>query len=52
MADLNSQLIEGENSLRNNPNKMEAHKLKDSINLLKRKKRRIRVTNKRIRSKC
>lgn len=46
MADLNAQLVEGENMLRNNPNKMEAHKLKDSINLLKRKKRRIRITNK------
>ena len=33
MAELNSQLIEGENSLRNNPNKMEAHKLKDLINI-------------------
>ena len=31
MADLNAQLVEGENMLRNNPNKMEAHKLKDSI---------------------
>lgn len=39
MADLNAQLVEGENMLRNNPNKMEAHKLKDSINLLKRKKK-------------
>ena len=43
MADLNSQLIEGENSLRNNPNKMEAHKLKDSINLLKRKKEELEL---------
>ena len=32
MARLNSDLIEGENLLRNNPNKMEAHKIKDSIN--------------------
>lgn len=38
MANLNSDLIEGENLLRNNPNKMEAHKIKDSINLLRRKK--------------
>lgn len=38
MANLNSDLIEGENLLRNNPNKMEAHKLKDSINQLLRKK--------------
>ena len=43
MADLNSQLIEGENSLRNNPNKMEAHKLKDSINLLRRKKEELEL---------
>ena len=43
MADLNSQLVEGENSLRNNPNKMEAHKLKDSINLLRRKKEELEL---------
>ena len=43
MADLNSQLIEGENLLRNNPNKMEAHKLKDSINLLRRKKEELEL---------
>jgi len=43
MADLNSQLVEGENMLRNNPNKMEAHKLKDSINLLKRKKEELEL---------
>ena len=38
MSRLNADLIEGENILRNNPNKMEAHKLKDSINQLLRKK--------------
>jgi len=43
MADLNSQLVEGENMLRNNPNKMEAHKIKDSINLLKRKKEELEL---------
>ena len=43
MAELNSQLIEGENALRNNPNKMEAHKLKDLINLLKRKKEKLEL---------
>ena len=43
MADLNSQLMEGENSLRNNPNKMEAHKIKDSINLLRRKKEELEL---------
>ena len=43
MAELNSQLVEGENALRNNPNKMEAHKLKDSINLLKRKKEELEL---------
>ena len=43
MAELNNQLIEGENSLRNNPNKMEAHKLKDLINLLKRKKEELEL---------
>ena len=36
MADLNSQLVEGENSLRNNPNKMEA-------NLLRRKKEELEL---------
>ena len=43
MADLNSQLVEGENMLRNNPNKIEAHKIKDSINLLKRKKEELEL---------
>jgi intraflagellar transport protein 74 len=43
MADLNAQLVEGENMLRNNPNKMEAHKLKDSINLLRRKKEELEL---------
>ena len=43
LAELNSQLIEGENSLRNNPNKMEAHKLKDSIILLRRKKEELEL---------
>ena len=43
MAELNNQLIEGENALRNNPNKMEAHKLKDLINLLKRKKEELEL---------
>ena len=43
LADLNSQLIEGENALRNNPNKMEAHKLKDSINFLRRKKEELEL---------
>ena len=43
MAELNNQLVEGENSLRNNPNKMEAHKLKDLINLLRRKKEELEL---------
>ena len=43
MAELNNQLIEGENSLRNNPNKMEAHKLKDLINVLRRKKEELEL---------
>ena len=43
LAELNAQLYEGENMLRNNPNKMEAHKLKDSINLLKRKKEELEL---------
>ena len=43
LTELNAQLYEGENMLRNNPNKMEAHKLKDSINLLKRKKEELEL---------
>jgi intraflagellar transport protein 74 len=43
MAQLNAELMEGENSLRNNPNKMEAHKLKDAINILKRKKEELEL---------
>ena len=42
-AKLNGDLIEGENILRNNPNKMEAHKLKDSINQLLRKKEELEL---------
>ena len=43
LTELNAQLYEGENMLRNNPNKMEAHKIKDSINLLKRKKEELEL---------
>ena len=38
MAKLNADLIEGENILKSNPNKMKAHKIKDSIDQLRRKK--------------
>jgi intraflagellar transport protein 74 len=43
LAKLNSDLIEGENMLKSNPNKMEAHKLKDSINQLLRKKEELEL---------
>ena len=43
MAKLNGDLIEGENILKSNPNKMEAHKLKDLINLLRRKKEELEL---------
>ena len=39
LTELNAQIYEGENKLRNNQNKMEAHKLKDSINLCRGKKK-------------
>jgi len=39
LTELNAQIYEGENKLRNNQNKMEAHKLKDSINLNREKKK-------------
>ena len=43
MAKLNGDLIEGENILKSNPNKMEAHKLKDSISQLQRKKEELEL---------
>ena len=43
MAKLNADLIEGENILKSNPNKMEAHKLKDSISQLQRKKEELEL---------
>jgi chromosome segregation ATPase len=43
LAKLNGDLIEGENMLKSNPNKMEAHKLKDSINQLLRKKEELEL---------
>jgi chromosome segregation ATPase len=43
LAKLNGDLIEGENLLKSNPNKMEAHKLKDSINQLLRKKEELEL---------
>ena len=43
MAKLNGDLIEGENILKSNPNKMEAHKLKDSIVQLQRKKEELEL---------
>ena len=43
MAKLTEQLIEGENLLKNNPNKREAQKLKDEINSLYRKKEELEL---------
>ncbi len=43
MAKLNGDLIEGENILKSNPNKMEAQKLKDSIIQLQRKKEELEL---------
>ena len=43
MAKLNADLIEGENILKSNPNKMEAHKIKDSISQLQRKKEELEL---------
>lgn len=43
MSRLNVDLIDGENLLKNNPNKREAHKLKDSINQLLRKKEELEL---------
>ena len=40
---LNDELIEGENLLKNNPNKKEAHKTKDAINALLRKKEELEL---------
>jgi intraflagellar transport protein 74 len=40
---LNDELIEGENLLKNNPNKKEAHKTKDAINMLFRKKEELEL---------
>ena len=43
MSRLNGDLIEGENLLKDNPNKREAHKLKDAINQLRRKKEELEL---------
>lgn len=43
MSHLNEDLIEGENALKNNPNKREAHKLKDAVNQLLRKKEELEL---------
>lgn len=40
---LNDEIIEGENLLKNNPNKKEAHKTKDAINSLLRKKEELEL---------
>jgi intraflagellar transport protein 74 len=40
---LNDELMEGENLLKNNPNKKEAHKTKDAINSLLRKKEELEL---------
>jgi intraflagellar transport protein 74 len=40
---LNEELMEGENLLKNNPNKKEAHKTKDAINVLLRKKEELEL---------
>ena len=43
LARLNSNITEGENLLRSNPNKKEAHKIKDQINQLSRKKEELEL---------
>jgi len=43
LSKLNIEILEGENLLRNNPNKKEAHKLKDGINQLLRKKEELEL---------
>ena len=46
---LNDELIEGENLLKNNPNKKEAHKTKDAINMLFRKKEELELQTNEVR---
>jgi hypothetical protein len=43
LARLNANIAEGENLLRNNPNKKEAHKIKDQINQMLRKKEELEL---------
>jgi hypothetical protein len=43
LARYNADLQEGENMLKNNPNKKEAHKIKDQINQLYRKKEELEL---------
>ena len=43
MANLNADLIEGENFLKDNPNKKEAHLLRDAIGKLRRKKEELEL---------
>lgn len=43
LARLNADVLEGENLLKNNPNKREAHKAKDQINQLLRKKEELEL---------
>lgn len=43
LSRINSDILEGENLLKNNPNKKEAHKTKDQINLMLRKKEELEL---------
>lgn len=43
LSRINVEILEGENLLKNNPNKKEAHKLKDAINQMLRKKEELEL---------
>ncbi len=43
LSRLNIEILEGENLLKNNPNKKEAHKLRDGINQMYRKKEELEL---------
>ncbi len=43
LARLNNDIQDGENLLKNNPNKREAHKIKDQINQMMRKKEELEL---------
>lgn len=43
LSRINIEILEGENLLKNNPNKKEAHKLRDGINQMLRKKEELEL---------